>query len=66
MQDSVAIAGESQPLLRPDLEQGDDCGAASEQVVDFDPSGDPENPLEWPAPFKWTIVSLLALMAFTV
>lgn len=35
-------------------------------IVDFDPAGDPENPIDWPAPFKWAIVGMLALMAFTV
>lgn len=35
-------------------------------IIDFDPSGDPENPLEWPTPFKWAIVFILAFMAFTV
>ncbi|ROT37829.1 MFS general substrate transporter [Sodiomyces alkalinus F11] len=38
----------------------------SKHLVDFDPNGDPENPREWPTAFKWTIVSLLACMAFTV
>ncbi len=36
------------------------------RVVDFDPDGDADNPMEWPAAFKWGIVLLLALMAFTV
>ncbi|KAK4141389.1 major facilitator superfamily domain-containing protein [Dichotomopilus funicola] len=35
-------------------------------IVDFDPAGDPENPIDWPAPFKWAVVGMLALMAFTV
>ncbi|KAL2155758.1 hypothetical protein VTH82DRAFT_500 [Thermothelomyces myriococcoides] len=35
-------------------------------IVDFDPSGDAENPLEWPTSFKWVVVSILAFMAFTV
>jgi hypothetical protein len=35
-------------------------------IADADLDGDPDNPLEWPAAFKWTIVALLALMAFTV
>ncbi|KAL2126043.1 hypothetical protein VTI74DRAFT_1869 [Chaetomium olivicolor] len=35
-------------------------------IIDFDPAGDPENPLEWPTPFKWAVVSMLACMAFTV
>lgn len=33
-------------------------------VVDFDPTGDPENPIEWPNVYKWVIVALLACMAF--
>lgn len=33
---------------------------------DFDPLGDVDNPLEWPIALKWGIVTLLALMAFTV
>ncbi|KAL1840389.1 hypothetical protein VTJ49DRAFT_515 [Mycothermus thermophilus] len=35
-------------------------------TVDFNPDGDPDNPLDWPTPFKWAIVSMLAFMAFTV
>ena len=35
-------------------------------IVDFDPAGDDENPVEWRPAFKWGIVGLLALMAFTV
>lgn len=33
-------------------------------IVDFDANGDPENPLEWPDVYKWTIVALLACLAF--
>lgn len=33
-------------------------------VVDFDPNGDSENPIEWAKIYKWTIVALLACMAF--
>lgn len=67
---------ETQPLLRsvtdegqhvfanPPLENGADIPDTT--IIDFDPSGDAENPLEWAAPFKWTIVSMLAMMAFTV
>ncbi|KAK5175860.1 uncharacterized protein LTR77_001000 [Saxophila tyrrhenica] len=36
------------------------------KIVDFDPNGDPENPMEWPAWYRWCIVLLLAFMAFTV
>lgn len=38
----------------------------NKDIVDFDPNGDPENPMDWPAPYKWGIVTLLAAMAFTV
>jgi hypothetical protein len=34
--------------------------------VEFDPAGDPENPLEWPRTYKWTVVVALAFMAFVV
>ena len=45
----------------------DDGSTASDAfLVDFDPQGDVDNPLEWPTPFKWGIVLLLALTAFTV
>jgi MFS family permease len=35
-------------------------------LVDFDPSGDAENPMDWPKAYRWVIVGLLAFMAFTV
>ncbi|KAH7020971.1 major facilitator superfamily transporter [Microdochium trichocladiopsis] len=44
----------------------DDVSAANKDFVQFDPEGDAENPMDWPAPYKWTIVALLASMAFTV
>lgn len=44
----------------------DDKGDQEATVIDFDPHGDAENPLEWPAPFKWSIVTILTFMAFTV
>jgi hypothetical protein len=51
---------ETQPLLRgvEDLRGKD--------IVDFDPSGDPENPRDWPKAYKWGLVALLAFLAFTV
>ncbi len=39
---------------------------ARKDIVDFDPEGDAENPMEWPAAYKWSIVALIALTAFTV
>lgn len=53
---------ESQPLLDDPLCEED----VSKHLLDFDPNGDSENPREWPLAFKWTIVGLLACMAFTV
>lgn len=38
----------------------------SKDFVDFDPNGDDENPLDWPQSYKWVIVALLSMMAFTV
>ncbi|KXJ89765.1 putative major facilitator superfamily transporter [Microdochium bolleyi] len=40
--------------------------ANNKDLVYFDPDGDDENPMDWPAPYKWGIVALLASMAFTV
>ncbi|KAK4239568.1 major facilitator superfamily domain-containing protein [Achaetomium macrosporum] len=71
---------DTQPLLRsvtheghqvytdpaPALQDGTADIAADTTIVDFDPNGDAENPLEWPTPFKWAVVSMLAFMAFTV
>lgn len=37
-----------------------------DDIVDFDPKGDPENPREWPYAFKWGITLLLTFMAFAV
>lgn len=34
--------------------------------IDFNPNGDPENPLEWPKAYHNGVISLLACMAFTV
>lgn len=36
------------------------------RVIDFDPNGDPENPQDWPRPFKWAITLILVFMAFSV
>ncbi|KAI1073964.1 MFS general substrate transporter [Whalleya microplaca] len=59
---------ETQPLLQDNCliyneQQGE---VSTKDIVDFDPSGDPENPLEWPTTYKWGIVALLAFMSFTV
>lgn len=55
---------ETSPLLGRALES-QDC-TTEHALVDFDPNGDPENPLEWPKAYKRGVVALLAFMAFTV
>ncbi|KAI1383083.1 MFS general substrate transporter [Hypoxylon trugodes] len=59
---------ETQPLLQDTnlvyVEREDD--PSSKDIVDFDPNGDAENPMEWPLAYKWFISGLLAFMAFTV
>jgi hypothetical protein len=59
---------ETQPLLPeiiptaiPELDQNTD-----KNLVGFDPEGDADNPVDWPAAYKWGIVALLALTSFTV
>ncbi len=56
---------ETQPLL-PDIDADVHPDPADKDIVDFDPSGDHENPQDWPKAYKWGIVALLAFMAFTV
>ncbi|KAH8817273.1 major facilitator superfamily domain-containing protein [Xylogone sp. PMI_703] len=55
---------ETQPLLGPNREPQQI--SANHTLVDFDPNGDPENPMDWPKAYKMGVVALLALMAFTV
>ncbi|OTB05539.1 hypothetical protein M426DRAFT_319810 [Hypoxylon sp. CI-4A] len=59
---------ETQPLLQDTnlvyVEREED--PSNKNIVDFNPNGDEENPMEWPRAYKWGIVSLLAFMAFTV
>lgn len=60
---------EDQPLLRPGLEEtrhGCEEESEFECSLDFHPNGDSDNPREWPTAYKWSIVLLLACMAFTV
>ena len=75
---SPVLTDETQPLLRSITNEGHqvytnppqdaqhDTDGLSTIIVDFDPAGDSDNPLDWPTPFKWAVVSMLALMAFTV
>jgi hypothetical protein len=61
----MASADEQQPLLRPIVEGIEADPQHHEVILDF-AAGDPENPREWAAPYHWSIVLLLASMAFTV
>ncbi|KAF2668173.1 MFS general substrate transporter [Microthyrium microscopicum] len=63
-----SLIDEHQPLLGRDLERHASVASHSHLngIVDFHADGDSDNPVEWPAAFKWAIVGLLALMAFTV
>ncbi|KAI7504644.1 hypothetical protein KC347_g8243 [Hortaea werneckii] len=54
---------EEQPLLRPDRAP---YHASQDPDADFDPEGDQDDPRQWPMTYRWGLVSLLALMAFTV
>ncbi|KAI6988327.1 hypothetical protein KC360_g2033 [Hortaea werneckii] len=54
---------EEQPLLRPDRAP---YHATQDPDADFDPEGDQDDPRQWPMTYRWGLVSLLALMAFTV
>jgi hypothetical protein len=62
---NMASVDEQQPLLRPVVESIGNDVEQNEIVLDFE-AGDPENPREWAASYQWTIVLLLASMAFAV
>ncbi|KAK4187147.1 major facilitator superfamily domain-containing protein [Podospora australis] len=53
-------------VMISDHDEDDDEHDQDATIIDFDPNGDAENPLEWPTAFKWSIVTILAFMAFTV
>ena len=59
---------ETQPLLSPPENERRDPHVkdTTDTVVDFDPNGDSDNPMDWPPLYKWSIVVLLAISAFTV
>ncbi|KAF1965474.1 MFS general substrate transporter [Bimuria novae-zelandiae CBS 107.79] len=58
-------ATEEQPLLASVSGSREDGVKHTGIILDFD-KGDVENPREWPVTYKWAMVSLLALTAFTV
>lgn len=55
---------ETQPLLGHEEER--QPRIADQPLVDFDPNGDPDNPMDWSKTYKGGVVFLLAFMAFTV
>jgi hypothetical protein len=55
---------ETQPLLGHVLSH--QHPNADQPLIDFDPNGDPDNPMDWPKAYKMGVVFLLAFMAFTV
>jgi hypothetical protein len=55
---------ESEPLLGQINEP--QYPTVANLLVEFDPKGDPDNPLEWPKEYKMGVVCLLALLSFTV
>jgi hypothetical protein len=58
---------ETSPLLaNTNNRQPEFDDANAKNVVDFDPNGDDDNPMEWSNAYKYGIVALLAFMAFTV
>ncbi|KAI1300633.1 MFS transporter [Xylaria venustula] len=59
---------ETQPLLADvRILDPESCHQVSHKdIVDFDVAGDAENPIEWPAAYKWGLVFLLSFLAFTV
>ncbi|KAI4654714.1 uncharacterized protein J4E88_002852 [Alternaria novae-zelandiae] len=67
----MVLTDEEQPLLRiishdyESVQQENDAEEAGNDALDFEPL-DPEDPRNWSPGFKWGIVLLLALMAFTV
>ena len=71
---AMVFTDEEQPLLRiishdldtsSNQEQPNGGSTNPNDLLDFDPF-DPEDPKNWSRRFKWGIVLLLALMAFTV
>lgn len=61
----MVLTDEEQPLLRIISQASEQNVKHDETIPDFEPE-DPEDPRNWRPAFKWGIVLLLALMAFTV
>ena len=67
---STIAADETQPLLAGEPTSGSTSPSPSPTLAGdataLSFKDDPDNPRNWPAAFKWSIVCLLALLAFTV
>ena len=57
---------ETEPLLGQCYGESEPECTIQRPTVEFDPFGDPENPLDWSQRYKQGVVLLLAFMAFTV
>ncbi|GAB1743061.1 hypothetical protein NU219Hw_g8756t1 [Hortaea werneckii] len=57
---------EEQPLLQSDRATQTSHHATQDRDADFDLEGDQDDPRQWPMAYRWGLVSLLALMAFTI
>ena len=55
---------ERQPLL--DSQNQTQNNGKQKHLVEFDPNGDEDNPLEWTKKYRWVIVFFLSFMATTV
>ncbi|CZR54254.1 related to multidrug resistance protein [Phialocephala subalpina] len=60
------LIDETEPLLaHVDVNKHQDH-TTDRSLIDFNPNGDLDNPMEWSKAYKLGIISLLSLMAFTV
>lgn len=57
---------EERPLLQSDRALPTSYHTTHDPDADFDPNDDQDDPRQWPMAYRWGLVSLLALMAFTV
>jgi hypothetical protein len=61
---------ETQPLLSSPRLNGyvadEQRKAVYNDVIEFNPDGDPDNPMDWPDSYKRGVIFLLAFMAFSV
>ncbi|KAK3400779.1 major facilitator superfamily domain-containing protein [Sordaria brevicollis] len=58
---AAVIGGQNNDNVDGNNRDGDDDG-----LDDFNFDDSPDNPQNWPTPFKWSVVALLAMTAFSV